>query len=552
VESLTDDSSELLAEARRAFERRDWAAARDGFKAVRGKVELEAADYSALGDSAWWLGDIDEALAAFEAAYRLYLQGDQPRQAAFNALGLAVSLFLRGEVQIGSGWMSRAQRLLRDEPEGVEHAYLVTLDLENCLAEGDLDAVIERARHVGEMGRRFGDANLVALGILFEGRALVRRGEMREGMSLLDEAMVAVLSDDLIPDWAGNIYCHLMAAFHELVDIRRAAEWVEATQRWLDTLPAAVLFTGICRVHRSQILQVTGAWEQAEREALRVCEDLAGIHVLGAAEGHYQVGDLQRLRGDLSGAEASYQKAHELGRDPQPGLALLRMAQGQLEAASASVQAAMVAQTDNRLARAPLCAAQVEIALAAGSMDAAERACEELEATAAVFASSGLQATALHSRGAVALAEGHPEQALSILRDACRRWRELGAEYNASKVCVLLAKAYAELGDTDAFERELDAAATAFERLGAVEDAREVDALRAAKLHPGGLTAREAEVLTLVATGMSNREVATSLTISEKTVARHLSNIFTKLNVTSRTEAAAYAFAHRLAAPTRG
>jgi tetratricopeptide (TPR) repeat protein len=166
VESLTDDSSELLAEARRAFERRDWAAARDGFKAVRGKVELEAADYSALGDSAWWLGDIDEALAAFEAAYRLYLQGDQPRQAAFNALGLAVSLFLRGEVQIGSGWMSRAQRLLRNEPEGVEHAYLVTLDLENCLAEGDLDGVIERARHVGGMGRRFGDANLVALGIL--------------------------------------------------------------------------------------------------------------------------------------------------------------------------------------------------------------------------------------------------------------------------------------------------------------------------------------------------------------------------------------------------
>ena len=547
-----DDPSELLERARSAFERRDWATARDDFKAIGEKVELGAADLSALGDSAWWLGDVDEALAAYEAAYRTYLQDDQPRQAAFNAVGLAVSLFLRGEVQIGSGWLSRAQRLLRDEPEGVEHAFVVTLDLENRLAEGDLDGVIERARHVGDIGRRFGDANLVALGILFEGRALVRRGEMREGMSLLDEAMVAVLSDDLIPDWAGNIYCHLMAAFHELADIRRAAEWVQATQRWLDTLPAAVLFTGICRVHRSQVLQVTGAWEQAEREALRVCEDLAGIHVLGAAEGHYQVGEIHRLRGDFSGAEASYQKAHEFGRDPQPGLALLRMSQGQPNAASASIQAALVAQTDNRLARAPLCAAQVEVALAAGSMDAAQRACEELEATAAVFASSGLQATALHSRGSVALADGHPEQALPILRDACRRWRELGAEYNASKVCVLLGRAYAELEDADASERELDAAATAFERLGAVEDAREVDALRAAKLHPGGLTAREAEVLALVATGMSNREVASSLTISEKTVARHLSNIFTKLNVTSRTEAAGYAFAHRLAAPTRG
>ncbi|MGH2817041.1 MAG: LuxR C-terminal-related transcriptional regulator [Actinomycetota bacterium] len=547
-----DDSSDLLEEARRAFERRDWAAARDGFKAARERMELEADDFSALGDSAWWLGDVDEALSAYEAAYRLYLHGDQPRKAAFNALGLAVSLFLRGEVQIGSGWMSRAQRLLRDQPEGVEHGYLVYLDLENALAEGDLDAVIERASHVGEMGRRFGDGNLVAVAILFEGRALVRRGEMREGMALLDEAMVAVISDDLIPDWAGNIYCHLMAAFHELGDIRRAAEWVEATQHWLDTLPAAVLFTGICRVHRSQVLQVTGAWEQAEREALRVCEELADIHVVGAAEGHYQVGEMQRLRGDLSGAEASYQQAHERGRDPQPGLALLRLAQGRLDAASASIQVALVAETHNRLARAPLCAAQVEIALAAESTDSARRACEELVATAAVFASSGLQATALHCRGAVALAGGLPDQALPILRDACRRWRDLRAEYNASKVCVLLARAYAELGDADASQRELDAAATVFERLGAVQDAREVDALRDAKLHPDGLTAREAEVLALVATGMSNREVARSLTISEKTVARHISNIFAKLNVTSRTEAAGYAFSHRLTTPTTG
>jgi DNA-binding NarL/FixJ family response regulator len=546
-----DDSYELLEEARRAFARRDWVAARNGFKAVKGKVELDADDFSALGDSAWWLGDVDEALSAFEAAYRLYLQGDQPRKAAFNAVGLAVSLFLRGDIQIGSGWVSRAQRLLRDEPEGVEHGYLITLALENGLAEGDLDAVIERARHVVDMGRRFGDANLVAVGTVFEGRAVVRRGEMREGMSLLDEAMVAVLSDDLIPDWAGNVYCHLMAAFHELVDIRRAAEWVDATQRWLDTLPAAVLFTGICRVHHSQVLQVTGAWEQAEQEALRVCEDLADIHVLGAAEGHYQVGEMQRLRGDLSAAEVSYQRAHERGLDPQPGLALLRLAQGRVDAASASIQAALVAETHNRLARAPLCAAQVEIALVAGALDAAHRACEEVEATASVFASSGLQATALHSRGAVALADGHPEQALPTLRDACRHWRELGADYNASKVCVLLARAYAELGDADASERELDAATAVFNRLGAVPDAREVAALRGGK-HPGGLTAREVEVLALVTTGMSNREIARSLSLSEKTVARHVSNIFSKLNVSSRTEAAGFAFAHGLAAPTRG
>src|ERR671918_2179882 len=347
---------ELLRAARAAFERHDWLAAREAFTAAREQDDLSADDLNALGDAEWWIGDVDEALSAYEGAYRLYLQGEMPRQAAISAMGLAVSLFLRGDVELGSGWMNRAQRLLRDEPEGPEHGYLFYLDLEGALAEGDFEGVVSKAQEVGELGRRHGEANLTAAGILFEGRALVRQGQMNEGMALLDEAMVAVLSDDLIPDWAGNIYCHLMAAFHELADIRRAAEWVQATQRWLDTLPAAVLFTGICRVHRSQVLQVTGAWEQAEREALRVCEDLAGIHVLGAAEGHYQVGEIQRLRGDLSGAEASYQKAHEFGRDPQPGLALLRMAQGQPNAASASIEAVLVAQTDNRLARAPLCA----------------------------------------------------------------------------------------------------------------------------------------------------------------------------------------------------
>ena len=543
-----NDPTRLLESAREAFVRRDWAVARDGFNVVKEHVALGADDLSALGDSAWWIGEVGEALAAYEAAYRAYLQGDKRRQAAFNAIGIAVSLLLRGEAQIGSGWMSRAQRLLRDEPEGVEHGYLLYLGLEGALEQEELDAVVEQARVVRDMGRRFGDANLVAVGIMFEGRALVRRGQMQDGMALLDEAAVAVLTDDLIPDWAGNIYCHLMAAFHELVDLRRAAEWVEATQRWLDTLPAAVLFTGICRVHRSQVLQVTGAWEQAEREALRVCEDLADIHALAAAEGYYQVGELQRLRGNLAGAETSYQRAHERGRDPQPGLALLRLAQGRLEAAAASIQSALIAKSDNKLARAPLCAAQVEIALVTGIIERAHSACEELEATAAMYASSGLQATALHSRGALALAEGSPAQALPVLRDACQRWRELSADYHASKVCVLLARAYAELGDADAAQRELDAAVMVFERLGASWDARAVSGLG----YPGGLTGREVEVLALVATGKSNREVAGSLVLSEKTVARHLSNIFTKLNVSSRTEAAAYAFDHGLATRTRG
>jgi DNA-binding CsgD family transcriptional regulator len=300
------------------------------------------------------------------------------------------------------------------------------------------------------------------------------------------------------------------------------------------------------------VLQVAGAWEQAEREALRVCEDLADIHVLAAAEAHYQVGELQRLRGDLLAAEASYQRAHECGRDPQPGLALLLLAHGRTDAAVASIKTALLAAPDDPLGRAPLCAAQIDIALASGSLDIARAASEALATTASVYASSGLEATALHRKGAFALADGRPDDALPLLRDACRRWRELNADYNASKVCVLLAQAYGALGDTDAFRRELDAAASVFDRLGAVPDSGVVADLLGKGGLPGGITDREAEVLALVATGLSNRELAETLSLSEKTVARHLSNIFTKLGVSSRTEAAAYAFEHGLPSRMRG
>jgi DNA-binding CsgD family transcriptional regulator len=363
--------------------------------------------------------------------------------------------------------------------------------------------------------------------------------------------MVAVLGDELSPTWSGNIYCHLMAACHELADFRRAAEWTRGTTQWLETLPAAVLFSGICRVHRSQVFQTTGAWERAESEALRVCEDLANIHVASVAEGHYQLAELRRLRGDWAGAELAYRDAHERGRDPQPGLALLRLAQGRIDAAVASIRAGL-AGTSDRLARARLCAAQVEIACAAGDLEKARKASGELDETASDYGSSGLDAMARHARGAVLLTGGHAAKALEMLRGACERWQELHAPYECARVRLLLARAYDLLGDSDAAARELDAAEAVFTHLGAAPDATTVVALRGKSLLPDGLTPREAEVLALVAAGKTNREVATALSISGKTVARHLSNIFTKIDVSSRTEAAAYAFAHDLTSPARG
>ena len=451
---------------------------------------------------------------------------------------------------VGSSWLGRAQRLVRDQPEGVEHGYLLHLELEGALGGDDTAAVTTTARRVRDIGRRHADPNLVAAGDLFEGRVLVRQGRMAEGMGLLDEAMLAVLSGELAPEYAGNIYCHLMAAFAELADVRRATEWTEATGRWLATLPVAVLFTGVCRVHRSQVLQRKGAWAQAEREATLVCQDLADLHVAGAAEGHYQVGELRRLRGDLEGASAAYREAHALGHDPQPGLALLRLAQGRAATAATSLRAALTAVSHDRLARAWLCAAQVEVALAAGDPETAGRASDELGRTASTYGSSGLEAAALQARGAVLLTGDRVEAALPTLRAACRRWQELEMPHDAARVRLLLARAYRALGDEDAATLELDAAESVFERLGAAPDAAEARALRRRRpALPGGLTGREAEVLALVAAGRTNREIAETLVVSHKTVARHLSNIFAKLGVRSRTQAAAYAYEHGLAAP---
>ncbi|HEV2871335.1 MAG TPA: LuxR family transcriptional regulator, partial [Actinomycetota bacterium] len=385
-----EDAAGALDAARDAYRRHDWAGARDGFGAARAAGELAGADLDALADAAWWLGDFDQASAVLEEAYRRHLDDGRPGPAAMAAIGVAVNHFLRGDGVVGSGWLGRAQRLLRDQPEHTEHGYLLYLELEGALGGGDADAVVATAGRVREIGRRHADPNLVAGGDLFEGRALVKQGRMAEGMALLDEAMLAVLSGELDPGWAGNVYCHLMAAFHELADVRRAAEWTEATSRWVAALPPAVLFTGICRVHRSQVLERKGDWAAAEREAALVCRDLADLHVAGAAEGHYQLGDIRRLRGDLAGAEAAYRHAHELGRDPQPGLALLRLAQGRAATASASIRAALTAVTHDRLGRARLCAAQVEIALADGDAETAGRACDELTRTASTYGSSGL------------------------------------------------------------------------------------------------------------------------------------------------------------------
>jgi DNA-binding CsgD family transcriptional regulator len=530
---------ELLDRARDAFAARQWDVAYEAFGGCAG---LTGSDLDAVAEAAHWLGRPDDSIVAYAEAYRAHLETGADRKASLSALLLACHLRFRGDRVEAEGWLARALRMLSEAEEGAEHGYPLHLEIPALLAV-DPVAAEASARRMQDLGQRYGDESLVALGVYYEGRALLEQARTREGLAKLDEAMLTAVSDRLQPIWTGAIYCGLLEACHELADVRRADEWTEAMTQWCAPLLPASLYPGICRLHRVEVLDLRGAWANAEAEASAACGDLIGIDVFAVADGRYLLGDLCRRRGDLAGAEEAYVRAHEAGRDPQPGLALLRLAQGRSGAASASIAAALVACTGGRLARARLLAAQVDIAIVAGDTGLAEGAAAEVAEIAAEFESDGLAAVAHSCRGAVGLAQGQVVTALASLRLALAAWQELEVPYEVARTRALLAEAYRSLGDDDAASRECAAARTVFERLGARPDLRTLDARNAP---PGGLTPREVEVLRLVASGQSNREVAANLVISEKTAARHVANIYAKLGLSSRSAATAFAHRHAL------
>jgi DNA-binding CsgD family transcriptional regulator len=527
-----------LDRAREAFAARRWDVAYAAYSSCDG---LSGDDLDALGEAAHWLGRPDESIVAYAEAYRLHRDAGDDRQASLSALLIACHLRFQGAGVEADGWLARCVRLLSVVEEGPEHGYPLHLEIPPLLAV-DPVAAVASARRMQHLGGRFGDESLVALGAYYEGRVLVKQARVREGLAMLDEAMLAALSDELKPIWTGVIYCGLLEACHELVDLRRAQEWTEAMSRWCAPLPPASLYPGICRVHQVEILDLRGAWEDAEAAASAACQDLVGIDVFAVADGHYAIGELLRRRGDAA-AEEAYLRAHEAGRDPQPGLALLRLAQGRMDAASASIDAALVACVGGRLERVRLLAAQVDIALAAGDVGLADSAAAEVAEIAAEFESDGLRAVSNRCRGAVSLAQGKPVLALGSLRLAFATWQELDVPYEVARTRALLAHAYRLLGDDDAAARECAAARRVFARLRADPDLRALDASDAP---PGGLTPREVEVLRLIASGQSNREVAATLVISDKTAARHVANIYAKLGISSRSAATTFAHEHAL------
>jgi ATP/maltotriose-dependent transcriptional regulator MalT len=549
---VAGDRAGDLERGREAYARREFARAFEAFSAADRVEALGGEDLDRLAMTDALLGRDEESNRTFERAHQAHLATGNAAAAARSAIWLGLSLIaVFGEMARGSGWLARARRLLDDGGlDSVERGLLLLPVVREHLEAGRNEAAYSTAAEAARIGERFGEADLVAFGRDLQGMALLREGRRSEGLALLDEAMVAVSSGELSPLVTGIIYCSVIGSCQDVYALERAREWTNALKAWCDAQPPGFSFAGPCLVHRSQILQLNGQWPDAIKEAKLASERLlASANEGAAAPAFYQRAELHRLRGELAEAEEAYASASRWGWEPQPGLALLRLAQGRLDAAASAMRRAIAAAASNPRLRMRLLPAHVEVMLAAGDLEEARRAAAELEEAARRLDSEVLAAMAAHARGSVLLAEEDARGALEPLRRSFETWQRLGAPYLAARVRVLIGRACRALGDQDGCHLECEAAAAVFRELGAAPDLAVIEAASrepAAAGRPRGLTARELQVLRLVAAGKTNKAIGAELFLSEKTVDRHVSNIFDKLDVSSRAAATAYAYEHRL------
>ena len=497
---------------------------------------LEVDDLDLRATAAFLTGHDQEAYATWTGAHRRCLEEGSVHRAAYFGARLGEALGFMGDLARCQGWVDRIGDLLEESGiDCVEQGYLEHgLGMLRLFSAGDIAGAHTHFVQAGKIAARFAHRELAALARIAEGRMLIYLGDLPEGLALLDGAVVSIEAGDLSPLATGDAWCTVIDACSELADFERCRAWTESFTRWCATQQELVLYRGHCFLHCAEVNELLGRWPEALDQARSACEHLAAPvnpQALGAAS--LIEGDLLRLMGDHAGAEASYRRASEHGRDPQPGLALLRVAQGALDAGDAAIRRA-VAEAEDPVARARLLGAHAEIALAAGDVDAARTAAAELTELSSMFGTGLLRARARRATGAVLLAVGDASAALAELRAACNELNRLEVVHDAALARLLLSEACAALGDHDTAEMERAAAELALASL------RPAPAERPA----GDLTDREREVLVLLAGGKSNRAIAQELFISEKTVATHVSHIFTKLGVTSRSAATAHAYDH--------
>jgi class 3 adenylate cyclase len=453
---------------------------------------LDRADLDGYGEAAWWLGRIGDAIEIRERAFAAHQAAGDRAKSAMAALALANDHSHRLEGSVASGWVKRAERLLADQPEGREHAYLQRPFIGAALARGAFDDALDRAERILTIAQRLGDPDLEALGLQDKGRVLVAAGRVEEGMALLEEAVVVALSGAVSAYPTAVVYCNATVACSDATDYQRAGQFAEAAKRWVDRQSISG-FPGMCRVRRVELIRLHGDWAEAEGEARRACAELEEFCLDYAGEGHYQIGEIRLRMGDLAAADEAYAKAHQFGRDPQPGLAMLRHAQGKTPAGAKMLARALSDPALPPLQRARLLPAQVELALALGDRPIAEAAAIEMGQIADQYGTHVLRASAAIGRGLVALASGEPESAIEVLRRAWRIWQETDAPYEAAQARVALARAYIAADDLEAAALELGAAETTFALLGAAPDVARVAALRADFASRGGATAQHAD-----------------------------------------------------------
>ncbi|MGV0717205.1 LuxR C-terminal-related transcriptional regulator [Mycolicibacterium sp. XJ662] len=532
-----DTHTELLLAARSAHERRDWHAAYEAFMQVAENTSLGVDDLDAMAAAAWRLGHGKESLRVAERVFTQLARTDPP-SAAMKAVDVALAWLTRGDVNIGQGWMNRARRLLDGEPDGPAHGYLAYLDAVVALMNRDTALIGPRVSKLRELCARLDSPAVTALCHVAEGLEAMFDGRMAEAYGLIDEAMLPVLADELPLEWAGDIYCIVLHHCHRLADLPRMRAWTQSMERWCNEFAGSAAYGGVCDVHRLQVQAATEDLRLLETRLVDTSRALEDVNSWAAGEGYYQLGEVRRRRGDADGAFAAFTRARMFGVEPQPGEALLRCRVGDADTAWTDLRVALAGL--ERLDRMPLLRGAVEVALVRGNLDEAERLCDELESGAAAFDTPGFRAWAAHARGAVLVRRGQHAQALGLLEEALRQYRTLQCRYETAQVYDWMALARQGCADHEMALADSATAENIYSQLG-VEPVEPCGPNA-----PGGLTRREVEVLRGIAGGATNRQVAEQICISEKTVGRHLANIYAKLGVSSRTAALAWAHEHHL------
>jgi DNA-binding CsgD family transcriptional regulator len=547
VQEPTLPANEALDHLRRgrdAYARRAWQDAHHALLRADEATPLEADDLDRLATAAYLIGRELEFQRHTERLHRVHLEADDAERAARCAFWLALSFLFRGDVGQSNAWAARGQRLVQDR-DCAERGYMLLATASQQFHGGHSEAAHGTATEAMAIAERCHDADLTAAARHLQGRACIHQGQVGSGLNLLDEVMLAVVAGELSPIMTGLMYCSVIEACREVYELRRAREWTLALSRWCEQQSEMVAFTGVCLVHRAEIMQLHGAWPEALAEAGRACERRLDAVPKPPGAALYLRAEIHRLRGESEKADEAYRHASQLGYEPQPGLALLRLEQGRTDAASAAIRRLLIATTD-RLQRARLLPAQVEIMLTMGEVEDARRACEELQELAEAFDTDVLRAVAAQAHGALALGQGDARAAIGPLRRAFELWGRLEAPYEAARVRVLVGRACRALGDDEAAGLEWAAARSVFAQLGAQPDLARLDATRDPAPSTGPLTARERDVLRLIAAGHTNKGIAGELCLSERTIDRHVSNILRKLAVPSRAAATAHAYDQKL------